>query len=249
MPFRRREILDVRPAWHAQSQAEDYSHYRDAFAELASGSAVLLVLQPHRHATGVEHIQPKLLPAYRHLEALDNFLLGCVNRNSTKGSGCGACPGSLPTATTLPPLTNTRWTERSPSRPVFDAQRSWALNTLRLVGLDKRLSEVVDSTDNPWQSTAWPNAWNLADRPEQKQGRSANESTDALRRQLPAPRRVTGSSASGCGVQRGSRRAEVADSGVRRHKEDCFDGHTTAVVAPPSTAGLTAESLEPDAAR
>ena len=71
----------------ASPQAADYDNYRDAFPDLAGRIGMFCSYCEHRIATqlAVEHIQPKGLPAYEHLQGRwDNFLLGCVNCNSTK---------------------------------------------------------------------------------------------------------------------------------------------------------------------
>src|SRR5271157_6059904 len=70
----------MRPVLRGNSpQAADYDNYRDAFGELAGRIGMFCSYCERRIATqlAVEHIQPKGLPAYAHLQ-------GCVNCNSTK---------------------------------------------------------------------------------------------------------------------------------------------------------------------
>lgn len=65
----------------------DYSDYASAKAELASRLGPYCSFCERKLVTqlAVEHVQPKGLPAYRHLKGRwDNFLLACVNCNSTK---------------------------------------------------------------------------------------------------------------------------------------------------------------------
>jgi uncharacterized protein (TIGR02646 family) len=96
----------------------------------------------------VEHIQPKVLPAYEHLKGRwENFLLGCVNCNSTKGHEDVVLNDVL-----LPDRDNTAAAYRytMDGKIVIRAgltlaQRQMAKRTLALTGLDKRASEVVDS--------------------------------------------------------------------------------------------------------
>jgi 5-methylcytosine-specific restriction endonuclease McrA len=71
----------------ASPRLGDFSNYRDALPDLVSrlgrDCSYCERLIPVQLA--VEHIQPKGLPAYRALIGRwDNFLLACVNCNSTK---------------------------------------------------------------------------------------------------------------------------------------------------------------------
>src|SRR5271157_2553705 len=79
----------MRPVLRGNSpQAADYDNYRDAFGELTGRIGMFCSYCERRIPTqlAVEHIQPKGLPAYAHLQGRwENFLLGCVNCNSTKG--------------------------------------------------------------------------------------------------------------------------------------------------------------------
>ena len=96
----------------------------------------------------VEHIQPKALPPYQHLKGRwDNFLLGCVNCNSTKVDQDVVLNNVL-----LPDRDNTaaayaytldgRVTVQA---GLTHAQQEMAQRTLALTGLDKAISEVLDS--------------------------------------------------------------------------------------------------------
>lgn len=64
-----------------------FSNYRDAFPHLVFrlGHYCSYCERPMLTSLHVEHIQPKSLPAYVHLEGhWENFLLSCVNCNSHK---------------------------------------------------------------------------------------------------------------------------------------------------------------------
>lgn len=64
-----------------------YTRYEDAKQDLVNRLGSYCSYCERRIATllAVEHIQPKALPQYAHLETVwDNFLLGCTNCNSAK---------------------------------------------------------------------------------------------------------------------------------------------------------------------
>lgn len=64
-----------------------YARYEDAKQDLVNRLGMYCSYCERRIPTllAVEHIQPKALPQYTHLETVwDNFLLGCVNCNSAK---------------------------------------------------------------------------------------------------------------------------------------------------------------------
>lgn len=94
----------------------------------------------------VEHIQPKGLPQYDGLKcSWDNFLLGCINCNSTKGD-----KDVLLDQCFLPDRDNTfaayAYTldgKVEPSQHLTAPQRQMALNTLSLTDLDKAANTVI----------------------------------------------------------------------------------------------------------
>lgn len=128
----------------------DYENYRDADPELVARLGSFCSYCERRINTNlaVEHIQPKALPAYAHLEGRwDNFLLGCVNCNATKGDRDVVLDQFL-----LPDRDNTiaaynySMDGRVDVRPdLTEQQRRSASATLHLTGLDQRLNEVRDS--------------------------------------------------------------------------------------------------------
>jgi len=71
----------------ASPRIRDFTNYRDALPDLVSrlGRYCSYCERPMLAQLAVEHIQPKGLPAYQNLIGRwDNFLLACVNCNSTK---------------------------------------------------------------------------------------------------------------------------------------------------------------------
>lgn len=141
----------MRPVVRGNSpQAVDFDNYRDAFGELASRIGLFCSYCERRIATqlAVEHIQPKGLPAYRHLEGRwENFLLGCVNCNSTKGDKDVVLADVL-----LPDRDNTAAAYEytmdgkiTVPAELTPPQQAMAHRTLVLTGLDKRANSVVDS--------------------------------------------------------------------------------------------------------
>ena len=140
----------MRPVNRGESpQSEDFEDYRDAFPELVSRLGFYCSYCERRINTNlaVEHVQPKALPQYEDLEGTwENFLLGCVNCNSTKGKKDVVLANCL-----LPDRDNTYFAYNYREDGVIeindqlnDAQTQLAKNTLRLVGLDKRMNEVTD---------------------------------------------------------------------------------------------------------
>jgi uncharacterized protein (TIGR02646 family) len=141
----------MRPVTRGPSpRSNDFDDYRDAFGDLVSRIGIFCSYCERRIATqlAVEHIQPKAMPAYAHLERRwENFLLGCVNCNSTKSYKDVVLASLL-----LPDRDNTaaaydytkdgKVAVRGNLTP---AQRSMARRTLSITGLDRRASSVLDS--------------------------------------------------------------------------------------------------------
>ncbi len=141
----------MRPVTRGNSpQAMDYENHRDAFPELASRIGGYCSYCERRIATqlAVEHIQPQGLPTYTHLSGRwDNFLLGCVNCNSTKGHRDVVLADVL-----LPDRDNTGAAYEytmdgriAVANHLTEPQTTMAARTLALVGLDKRASTVINS--------------------------------------------------------------------------------------------------------
>ncbi len=119
---------------------------------------------PPKSSLEVEHVQPKSLPKYFHLEkSWSNFLLGCKNCNSVKSK-----QDVVFSELHLPHKNNTALSfqikeggliEISDTINVLEKQK--ALNTLNLVGIDRRPKHPQYSKkDDRWQNRY--EAWNLA---------------------------------------------------------------------------------------
>lgn len=141
----------MRPIRRAASLRQgDFSNYRDALPDLVSRLGMYCSYCERYVATqlAVEHIQPKGLPAYQHLQGRwENFLLACVNCNSTKKDK----PVSL-SDVLLPDRDNTlaaylyiSGSEIQVSSHLNARAQQLALATLALVGLDQRGQAVADA--------------------------------------------------------------------------------------------------------
>lgn len=140
----------MRPVTRGTSPTgREYDNYRDAVTDLVGrmGRYCSYCERCIPTQLAVEHVQPKGLPAYAHLVGTwDNFLLGCVNCNSTKGD-----KDVLLDRVCLPDRDNTfaayTYTPDGriePAPGLTNAQTGMALGTLSLTGLDKRISQVRD---------------------------------------------------------------------------------------------------------
>ncbi len=128
--------------------ATDFAEYRDAFPELRSRLGPYCSYCERRIPTqlAVEHIQG--LQRYTNLAGRwDNFLLGCVNCNSTKGDKDVRLHRFF-----LPDRDNTfaafEYTPAGkvvPTASLDPAKKQMAENTLSLTGLDKRINKVTDA--------------------------------------------------------------------------------------------------------
>ncbi|MCO6454256.1 MAG: HNH endonuclease [Pirellulaceae bacterium] len=235
----------MRPVLRGGSpQASDYNNYRDSFPDLAGRLGMYCSYCERRIATqlAVEHIQPKGLPAYEHLIGRwDNFLLGCVNCNSTKGNKDVILADVL-----LPDRDNTAaayvYTMDggiSVHGSLTEPQSAMAKLTLALVGLDKRASTVIDSNgqfvaiDRVAQRME---TWLIAE--ESKHDLQANPS--------PAFRRQVARTATAHGFFSTWMTVFADDRAVRQllideflgTAVDCFDAVTTMPVSPRPATGL-----------
>jgi len=141
----------MRPVRRGRSpRPDDFAPYTEAKPELISRVGGYCSYCERRIAANlaVEHIQPKKLSAYRHLEGRwENFLLGCVNCNSTKSKKDVPLDHIL-----LPDRDNTFLAfTYSPDGTVSPSAAAdnrgitrQAEDTLALTGLDKRSSAVLD---------------------------------------------------------------------------------------------------------
>lgn len=134
----------------ASPQSHDFAYFRDAFAELMARLGPYCSYCERRIATqlAVEHIQPKDIPKYEPLEGRwENFLLACVNCNSTKGHKDVVLANVL-----LPDRDNTfvAFTYAQDGTVGVDGalssiEASKARATLAIVGLDKPIAQALDA--------------------------------------------------------------------------------------------------------
>lgn len=235
----------MRPVFRDASPRDgDYEEYRDSFPDLVGRIGSYCSYCERRIATNlaVEHIQPKSLPAYAHLAGRwDNFLLGCVNCNSTKQDKDVGLAHAL-----LPDRDNTAAAfdyvmdgTISVQAGLPDATKAMASATLALVGLDKRVSAVMDSngrlvaTDRVAQRMeAWLTAQSSRD--------------DLLANPTEAFRRQVARTALACGFFSIWMAVFADDIAVRRlliaefrgTATDCFDPATSLPVSPRPLNGL-----------
>ncbi|MBN8502502.1 MAG: HNH endonuclease [Sphingomonadales bacterium] len=140
----------MRPVRRGDSpQATDFADYTAAKPFLVSRLGHFCSYCERRVATNlaVEHVQPKGLPAYAALAGRwENFLLGCVNCNSTKGDRNVVFVDTL-----MPDRDNTAVAfdyladgSVRTSASLTPAQQAISNALLTLVGLDNPISTYVD---------------------------------------------------------------------------------------------------------
>jgi uncharacterized protein (TIGR02646 family) len=128
----------------------DYTDYKDAKPDLVArlGSYCSFCERPVVTQLAVEHIQPKGLPVYTHLIGRwSNFLLACVNCNSTKKD-----KDVDPVNVLLPDRDNTYavfqylpdGTVKPSANATGNGLNEMANRTLRLMGLDKAAMNTPD---------------------------------------------------------------------------------------------------------
>ena len=131
-------------------QPNDYADYKDAKPDLVArlGPYCSFCERPVVTQLAVEHIQPKGLPAYAHLIGRwNNFLLACVNCNSTKKD-----KDVDPANVLLPDRDNTFAAFHYPPDGTVEPSGNTTANglhaiadaTLRLTGLDKAAMNTPD---------------------------------------------------------------------------------------------------------
>ncbi|MFT3880114.1 MAG: HNH endonuclease [Gemmatales bacterium] len=238
----------MRPVLRGNSpRPDDYPNYRDSFPELAGRIGLYCSYCERRIATqlAVEHIQPKALPAYETLKGRwDNFLLGCVNCNSTKGDKDVVLADIL-----LPDRDNTGTAYEYTMdgqilvRNTLTApQKTMANRTLALVGLDKLPSQVLDSNGQLVaidRVTQRMEAWLMADESRRDLQTIENE---AFRRQIVRTAVALGFFSIWMTVfAKDVAMRKMLISGFRGTATDCYDANTTFVSPRPAT-GLTGGS-------
>ncbi len=228
-------------------QAGDYENYRNAFPDLVSRLGPYCSYCERRIQTmlAVEHIQPKGLAPYAALIGKwDNFLLGCVNCNSTKKD-----KDVILSTTLLPDRDNTDaaflYTEdgKVDAAPgLTGARPKMASDTLALCGLDKGPSEVTDANGQIVAIDRYAQrmeVWAIA-----KESKSNLEATPTLRmrQQIVLTARAEGFFSIWMRVFDGDvQMRRMLIDGFAGTAQDCFDAQTHPVTPRPSN-GLPAGS-------
>ncbi|MCG8459643.1 MAG: HNH endonuclease, partial [Holophagales bacterium] len=143
--------VDVRPVLRGPSpRPDDFDDFRDAFPELIArlGRYCSYCERPILTNLAVEHVQPKKGPFGRpELEGRwENFLLGCVNCNSTKKDKEVVFTDLLfpDRDNTFRAFLYTADGEISPDPQLDPGLTETAEATLKLTGLDKPIDEAFD---------------------------------------------------------------------------------------------------------
>ncbi len=221
-------------------QPNDFVDYRDACPTLISRLGIYCSYCERRINAGlaVEHIQPKGLPQYVRLEGRwENFLLACVNCNSTKRTQDVNVADVL-----LPDRDNTfvavEYSEDGTVRPARNTSgniQSMAARTLSLVGLDRLGSQITDENgklialDRVSQRM---NAWALAN--EVKKDVDSNPGNASFERQAVRNAMYTGFFSIWMAVFAGNTniRKQLIDAFPGTRESGCFDPITTQPVVP-----------------
>lgn len=232
----------MRPVYKGVSPIQgDYEDYRDAFTELQSRLGPYCSYCERRIATNlaVEHIQPKDDELYPELEgSWDNYLLGCVNCNSTKKN-----KDVILSDVFLPDRDNTfiafEYTadgKVQPAAHLAAAEHSIADTTLRLVGLEKRVSMVHDENgkivaiDRVSQRME---TWLIA---EESKAELEDSPTDGMRRQIARTAAAQGHFSIWMKVfeNDADMRARFIEDSFPGTASDCFDAVANAVSPRPT---------------
>ena len=238
----------MRPVRRRQSpQPADFANYEAAKAELISrmGRYCSYCERPILTILAVEHIQPKGLDKYKHLEGRwENFLLACVNCNSNKAKADIALADVL-----LPDRDNTFaafiYSEDgkvSPAPELKPEIKAKARRSLRLTGLDRALANTLDQNgalvriDRVSQRMQ---VWSIAR--EALSDVALHSSNEALRRQVIENAKANGFFSIWMAVFAGNAgmRNRLIDAFAGTRESGCFHPTTTAPVSPaPNPDGL-----------
>jgi uncharacterized protein (TIGR02646 family) len=231
-------------------RATDFDDYDKAKPDLLARLGFYCSYCERHIPTGlhVEHIQPKGLPQYLHLIGRwENFLLACINCNSTKKDR-----DVNPEQFLLPDRDNTFSAfEYSPDGKVVPrAELTPALlqiaeRTLWLTGLDKDLNEVLDQNgervaiDRVEQRRQ---LWGVADA--LRQDILDQPADQALRRSLVANARANGHFSIWMAVfsADADMKNRLIDAFAGTRESGCFDPATGAPVIAPNPDGLPSGS-------
>jgi uncharacterized protein (TIGR02646 family) len=147
--------------------AKVFTEYADARADLFArlGRYCSFCERPIKAGLSVEHVLPKSLPQFSHLEReWTNFLLACVNCNSTKGAKPRGRKGQF-----LPDRDNTYQAivysvggQVSANAILSPSEKRKASKLIRMVGLDKIPTNDPQAKDLRWNDRR--EAWDKATR-------------------------------------------------------------------------------------
>lgn len=239
----------MRPVRRGPSpQATDFSPYTDAQHHLISrmGRYCSYCERPIATQLAVEHIQPKGLAAYAHLIGRwDNYLLGCVNCNSTKLN-----KDVILSTVLLPDRDNTfaafAYTPDGKVEPSARADAAGLLtlarDTLALTGLDKKITVALDENGKQVaidRVSQRMEAWAVAE--EAKADVTANPGNEAVRRGAVRTARGYGFFSIWMTVFQddADMRNRLIDAFEGTRDSGCFDALTAEVVSPaPNPDGL-----------
>ncbi len=190
----------MRPITRGPSpQQQDFADYRDAFPDLVARLEPSCSFCERRIATqlAVEHIQPKDENRYPGLmDRWDNFLLACVNCNSTKKDKDVRLEAFF-----LPDRDNTAAAfDYRPDGRVVPSKgldhacvaRKTAENTLALTGLDKGPAQIADENGKIVAIDRYAQRMEVWLMAESTRGDSAFSPTVVMRRQIVKTAQATG---------------------------------------------------------
>lgn len=226
----------MRPVTRGDSPIEgDFDNYRNAFPHLLSriGEYCSFCERRVQANLAVEHIQPKDDDRYPELIGRwTNFLLGCVNCNSTKGAkDVRLHQVYLPDRdNTFHAFTYTPDGRVEPSGGLTSGQKRIAEHTLKLTGLDKRPGETRDENDElvaVERVGQRMQTWAIA---EMSRDDLASNPTDAMQRQVVRTAVAAGFFSIWMTVfaDDGAMRKMFID-GFKGTAADCFDAMAAAV--------------------
>lgn len=223
--------------------AGDFEPYTKALRYLISRLDGYCSYCERRVATqlAVEHIQPKGLPAYAHLIGRwDNYLLACVNCNSTKADKDVVLADVF-----LPDRDNTfEAFTYQPDGTVIPSAACAAMglnkkakDTLTLTGLDKRISVAIDENGKQVaidRVSQRMEVWAVAE--EAKSDIDANPDNDAIRRGAVRTAKGYGFFSIWMAVFYNDHdmRNRLIDAFSGTRASGCFDPVTTAPISPAS---------------
>jgi uncharacterized protein (TIGR02646 family) len=235
----------MRPIHRGESPiVGDFENYRDSFPYLVARLGSFCSFCERRIATNlaVEHIQPKAAGLYPELKGRwDNFLLGCVNCNSTKRDKDVRLNRHY-----LPDRDNTFYAFSylpdgtvQPMDSLTNAQNETATRTLELTGLDKARSVATDEHGNEVaidRAGQRMETWLTAEMSKQD---LAESPTEAFRRQIVRTAIEAGYFSVWMAVfEDDAAMRQLLIEGFTGTAEDCFDQDTQPVTPRPDN-GLT----------